>query len=71
VRKYFNLASFVEAVVKTASGILIALLATEFVCWLHNIQITRVENLTITLWMSAVSLVENYIVRVLFAAHWR
>lgn len=58
-----KLASFVEAVVNTGVGLLIAVVATQLICLLNDIPMTLENNLVLTFWMTIISVVRSYVIR--------
>jgi uncharacterized protein YacL len=58
--------SFVEAVVNTVVGLLIAMLATYTICRVYDIPITTRNNFIITFWMTVLSVVRSYVLRRFF-----
>ena len=58
-----RLHSLLEAVVNTAIGLVIAMLATAAICWFHDIPMLLENNFKITAWMTALSVVRGYAIR--------
>lgn len=59
-------ASFVEAVVNTALGLVIAMFATAGICKVYGIPMSWDNNFIITFWMTVLSVLRSYILRRLF-----
>ena len=55
--------SFVEAVVNTLVGLVIAMLATAVICWAYDIPMLWENNFKITAWMTALSVARSYVIR--------
>lgn len=58
-----KLASFVEALVNTALGLLIAMGATAVICRAYDIELSTTNNFIITFWMTVISVVRSYVLR--------
>lgn len=56
-------ASFVEAVVNTALGLVIAMFATAGICKVYGIPMSWTNNFIITFWMTVISIVRSYVIR--------
>lgn len=63
--------SMVEAVVNTAVGLVIAMLATAAICKAYGIPMSWENNFIITFWMTVLSVLRSYLLRRLFNADWR
>ena len=63
--------SMVEAVVNTAVGLIVAMLATAAICKAYDIPMTWENNFIITFWMTVLSVLRSYLLRRLFNAGWR
>lgn len=63
--------SMVEAVVNTAVGLVIAMVATAAICKAYGIPMTWENNFIITFWMTVLSVLRSYLLRRLFNAQWR
>ena len=63
--------SMVEAVVNTAVGLVVAMLATAAICKAYGIPMSWENNVIITFWMTVISVVRSYILRRVFNAGWR
>lgn len=63
--------SMVEAVVNTAVGLVVAMLATAAICKAYGIPMSWENNVIITFWMTVISVVRSYILRRVFNAQWR
>jgi len=66
-----KLGSIVEAVVNTAVGIVVAMVATTAICKAYNIPMSWANNVIITFWMTVLSVLRSYLLRRLFNAQWR
>lgn len=55
--------SFIETVVSTIVGLIVAMLATAVICWAYNIPMSWNNNLVITGWMTALSVARGYVIR--------
>lgn len=58
--------SMVEAVVNTAVGLVVAMLATAAICKSYGIPMSWENNVIITFWMTVISVVRSYVLRRLF-----
>ncbi len=58
-----KLASFVEAVVNTGVGLLVAFVAQALICWFYSIPLSATDNAIIVGWMTVISVVRSYIIR--------
>lgn len=58
-----KLASFVEAVVNTGVGLLIAFVAQWLICWFYSIPLSATDNAIIVGWMTVISVIRSYIIR--------
>lgn len=61
----------VEAVVNTAVGLVIAMLATAAICKAYGIPMSWENNFILTFWMTVISIIRSYVIRRLFNAGWR
>lgn len=61
-----KLASIAEAVVSTAVGLGIAVVATEVITWAYDIPLTIENNLKLTCWMTVLSVIRSYVIRRFF-----
>lgn len=66
-----KLMSMVEAVVNTAVGLVVAMLATAAICKAYSIPMSWENNVIITFWMTVISVVRSYVLRRIFNAQWR
>lgn len=66
-----KLGSLAEAVVNTALGLVIAMVATAAICKAYAIPMTWENNFIITFWMTVLSVLRSYLLRRLFNAAWR
>lgn len=66
-----KLGSLAEAVVNTALGLVIAMVATAAICKAYAISMTWENNFIITFWMTVLSVLRSYLLRRLFNADWR
>lgn len=65
-------ASFVEAVVNTAIGLLIAFVAQLAITWAYSIPLSHTDNAIIVFWMTVLSIARGYVVRRMFERRaWR
>lgn len=58
--------SFMEAVVNTVVGLLLAMLATYTICKVYGIPMSWDNNFIITFWMTVLSVLRSYVLRRLF-----
>lgn len=58
--------SMVEAVVNTVVGLALSVAATAAICWAYSIPMTMQANLTLTFWMTVLSVVRSYYMRRFF-----
>ena len=63
--------SAVEAVVNTAIGLIVSMVATAAICKAYGIPMTWENNFIITFWMTVISVLRSYLLRRLFNADWR
>jgi len=56
-------ASFVEAVVNTGVGLVIAFTAQMIIVWLNDIPLTWEDNAIIVWWMTVISILRSYVIR--------
>ncbi len=63
--------SMVEAVVNTAIGLVVAMVATAAICKAYGIPMSWENNFIITFWMTVISVLRSYLLRRLFNADWR
>lgn len=61
-----KLGSFVEAVVNTFIGLLIAFFAQWLIVWAYSIPLSHKQNFIIVFWMTVVSILRSYVVRRMF-----
>ena len=61
-----KLGSFLEAVVNTALGLVIAMGATALIAYCYDIPITARNNFILTAWMTVISVIRSYLLRRLF-----
>lgn len=66
-----KLGSLVEAVVNTVVGLIVAMVATAFICKVYSIPMTWGNNFIITFWMTVLSIARSYILRRIFNMGWR
>lgn len=66
-----KVSSLAEAVVNTALGLVIAMVATAAICKAYAIPMTWENNFIITFWMTVLSVLRSYLLRRLFNADWR
>lgn len=63
--------SLLEALVNVVVGLVISMAATWTICWAYDIPMTMQQNLTLTFWMTVLSITRSYILRRLFnSARW-
>lgn len=65
-----KLGSFVEALVNTLLGIILALVAQSAMFALTGIQATAQQNLMVVLGMTVISMIRSYLVRRFFNGAW-
>lgn len=58
-----KLASLMEALFSTLLGLVVAVAATQFICYMYDIPMTMQSNLILTFWMTVLSIVRSYVVR--------
>jgi hypothetical protein len=58
-----KLASFVESVVNTLVGLVIAFFAQWLIVWVYAIPLSHKQNLIIVFWMTVLSVLRSYVVR--------
>jgi len=58
-----RLGSFVEAVVNTGVGLLIAFVAQMLIVWANDIPLTWEDNAIIVWWMTVISVIRTYVIR--------
>ena len=63
--------SFIEALVNTAVGLGVAMVAIAAICKAYGIPMTWENNFIITFWMTVLSVLRSYLLRRLFNAQWR
>lgn len=63
--------SLLEAVVNTAVGLGVAMVATAAICKVYDIPMTWENNFIITFWMTVISIIRSYLLRRLFNAGWK
>lgn len=61
-----KLSSWVEAIANTLFGLVLAVVVTQLVVWLHNLELPLEHNAIISVWLTVVSLVRQYVIRRLF-----
>jgi hypothetical protein len=64
--------SFIESLVNTVAGMILAMYVTALICWAYGIQMTWRNNVIITGWMTVFSVVRGYAIRRIFNSEfWR
>lgn len=58
--------SMVEAVVNTAIGLVVAMVATAAICKVYTIPMSWDNNFIITFWMTVLSVLRSYVLRRFF-----
>lgn len=58
--------SFIEALFNTAIGLVIAMVATQGICYAYDIPMSLHSNFILTFWMTVISVVRSFAVRRLF-----
>lgn len=58
--------SMVEAVVNTAIGLVVAMVATAAICKVYGIPMSWDNNFIITFWMTVLSVLRSYVLRRFF-----
>jgi uncharacterized membrane protein len=58
-----KLASFIESIVNTLLGLVIAFFAQWLIVWVYDIPLSHTQNLIIVFWMTVLSVLRSYVVR--------
>lgn len=61
-----KLGSFIESIIGTLTGLLIAFFATRYLMAAYHVPIDTVTNIKITAWMTLISVIRSYVFRRVF-----